>query len=170
VTDWPSSSWKYRSKPYSKKMRVLLNIYSHKRYVTKCPFLTYRMENIFGVTNRIKSFFYTVPGIYTGHIVVRWWRQSFSNLFFFCLLLYISFLWRCSLNLGPGLPSWNSPFHFGLLLFRHSVGHLGQVISSSQVLCLYTNTEKRTYTKHPCREWDSNPRSRLPSEWRQCMC
>jgi hypothetical protein len=37
-----------------------------------------------------------------------------------------------------------------------SVGLLGRVISSSQGLYLYTNTEKRTHTntKHPCPEWD----------------
>jgi hypothetical protein len=40
------------------------------------------------------------------------------------------------------------------------------VISLSQGVYLYTNTEKRTHTNttHPCTEWDSNPRSRLPSE------
>jgi hypothetical protein len=72
-------------------------------------------------------------------------------------------------NLGLGLPPWNCPFHFGFLDLRHSVGLLARVISSSQGLCLYTNTEKRTHTKHPCPGWDSNPRSRLPSERRQCM-
>jgi hypothetical protein len=36
-------------------------------------------------------------------------------------------------------------------------------------LYLYTNKEKRTHntnTKHPCPEWDSNPRSRSPRERR----
>jgi hypothetical protein len=53
-----------------------------------------------------------------------------------------------------------------------SVGLLGRVISSSRGLYLYTNTEKRTHntnTKHPCPEWDSNPRSRRPRERRQFM-
>jgi hypothetical protein len=87
-----------------------------------------------------------------------------------CFVMF-SFLWRYSPNLGLGLPPWNSPFHFGLLDLSHSVGLLCRVISSSQGLFLYTNTEKRTYTntKHPCPEWDSNPRSRLPSERRQYM-
>jgi hypothetical protein len=49
-------------------------------------------------------------------------------------------------NLGLGLPPWNSPFHFGFLDLRHSVGLLGRVISSSQGLYLYTNTEKHTQT------------------------
>jgi hypothetical protein len=56
------------------------------------------------------------------------------------------FLWRCSPNLGLGLPPWNSPFYFGLLDLRHSVELLGRVISPSQGLYLYTNTEKRTHT------------------------
>jgi hypothetical protein len=75
---------------------------------------------------------------------------------------------------GPW-PSWNSPFNFGFLDLRQSVGLLGRVISSSQGLYLYANTEKCTHThthtntKHPCLEWDSNPRSRLPTERRQFM-
>jgi hypothetical protein len=80
----------------------------------------------------------------------------------------VYFLWRYSHNLGLGLPPRNSPFHFGFLDLRHLVGLLGRVISSSQGLYLYTSTEKaHTNTKHP--RGDSNPRSRLPSERRQCM-
>jgi hypothetical protein len=75
-------------------------------------------------------------------------------------------LWRYSPSLGLGLLPWNFPFHFGLLDLRHSVGPLGRVISSSQGLYVYTNTNTHTNTKHPCPEWDSNPRSRLPSERR----
>jgi hypothetical protein len=55
------------------------------------------------------------------------------------------FLWHYSPNLGLGLPPWNSPFHFGFLDLRQSVGLLGRVISSSQDLSLYTNTEKRKH-------------------------
>jgi hypothetical protein len=87
----------------------------------------------------------------------------------FLRFLPFFFLWRYSPNLGLGLPPWNSQFHFGFLDLRHSVGLLGRVISSSQGFYMYKNTEKRTHTntKHPCPEWDSNPRSRFPSEWRQ---
>jgi hypothetical protein len=56
-----------------------------------------------------------------------------------------------------------------LLDLGQSVGLLGRVISSSQGLGLYTNTEKRTYntnTKHPCPECESNSWSR---ERRQFM-
>jgi hypothetical protein len=59
-----------------------------------------------------------------------------------------------------------------LLDLGQSVGLLGQVISSSQGLYLYMNTEKRTHntnTKHPCPEWDTNPRSRRPRERRHFM-
>jgi hypothetical protein len=64
---------------------------------------------------------------------------------------------------------WPSPWNFPLLLqlldLGQPVGLLGRVISSSQGLYLYTNTEKRTHntnTKHQCPEWDSNPRSWRP--------
>jgi hypothetical protein len=52
---------------------------------------------------------------------------------------------RYSPNLGLCLSPWNFPIHFGFLDLRESVGHLGRVISSSQGLYLYTNTEKRTH-------------------------
>jgi hypothetical protein len=80
------------------------------------------------------------------------------------------FYWHYSLS-GPRPTSMklSVSLRFFFLNRRQSVGLLGWVISSSQGLYLYTNTEKRTYTntKHPCFEWDSNPRSRLPSERRQ---
>jgi hypothetical protein len=66
------------------------------------------------------------------------------------------FLWRYSPNLGLGLPPWNSPFHFGFLGLRQSVGLLGRVISSSQGLYLNTRQHKHrinTHTHHtsmPC--------------------
>jgi hypothetical protein len=80
------------------------------------------------------------------------------------------FLWRYSPNLGLGLPPWNFPFYFGFLDLRQSEGLLGRVISSSQGLSTCTQTQKNahiytfihTNTKHPCPEWDSNPRFRLP--------
>jgi hypothetical protein len=56
-----------------------------------------------------------------------------------------------------------------LLEIGQSEGPLGRVISSSQGLNLYTNTEIGTNTKHPCPEWHSNPRSRRPRERRQFM-
>jgi hypothetical protein len=62
-----------------------------------------------------------------------------------CANCFFFFVWRYSPNLGLGLPPWNSPFHFGFLDLRQSVGLLGRVISSSQGLYLFTNTEKRTH-------------------------
>jgi hypothetical protein len=59
--------------------------------------------------------------------------------------IHVLFIWRYSSNLGLGLPPRNSPFYFRLLDLRYWVG-LGRVISSSQGLYLYTNTDKRTYT------------------------
>jgi hypothetical protein len=60
----------------------------------------------------------------------------------------IFFLRRCSPNFGFGLPPWNSPFHFGFIDLRQSVGHLGRMISSSQGLYLYINTENARTHKH----------------------
>jgi hypothetical protein len=70
-----------------------------------------------------------------------------SQLFTIMFFLIFFFLWRYSPNLGLGLSPWNSPFHFGLLDLRHSVGLLGRVTSSSQGLYLYKNTEKRTHAQ-----------------------
>jgi hypothetical protein len=53
-----------------------------------------------------------------------------------------------------------------------TVGLLERVISSPQGLYLNTGQHKHrinTYTKHPCPEWDSSPRSQCPSERRQFM-
>jgi hypothetical protein len=85
--------------------------------------------------------------------------------------IYIYFFWLYSpiqvlvayMKLSVSLP---------LLDLGQSVGLLGRVISSSQGLYLYTNTEKCTHNtniKHPCPEWDSNPRFRRPLEQRQVM-
>jgi hypothetical protein len=63
---------------------------------------------------------------------------------------------------GPWPTSMKSRFHFDFLDLRQSVGLLGRVISSS-------HTHTYTNTKYPCPGWDSNPRSRLPSERRQSM-
>jgi hypothetical protein len=60
---------------------------------------------------------------------------------------WIFFLWRYSPNLGLGLPTWNSPFHFGLLDLGHPVEFFGRAISSSQGLYLYTNRKRHTH-KH----------------------
>jgi hypothetical protein len=45
-------------------------------------------------------------------------------------------------------------------LFRHMIGLLGRVISSSQCLYLHRkNTTQKDEDKHPCLKQDSNPRS-----------
>jgi hypothetical protein len=84
------------------------------------------------------------------------WAFSITNNGIYFIFLWGGmkhfFLWRYSPHLGLGLPPWNSPFHFGLLDLRHSVGLLGRVISSSQGICLYTNTEKRTPNIHALSE------------------
>jgi hypothetical protein len=47
----------------------------------------------------------------------------------------------------PRPTSMKLPFHFSFLDLRQSVGLLGRVISSSQGLYLYINTEKHTHTQ-----------------------
>jgi hypothetical protein len=66
-----------------------------------------------------------------------------------------------------------SRFYFILLIISQSVGLLGRVTGPSQGHYLNTGQHKHrkthTHTKHPCLEWNSNTRSRLPSERRQFM-
>jgi hypothetical protein len=72
---------------------------------------------------------------------------SYLQFFFLCLYSPCQAL-AASMKLSVSLQ---------LLVLGQSVGLLGRVISSSQGLYLYTNTEKRTHntnTKHPCPEWD----------------
>jgi hypothetical protein len=84
-------------------------------------------------------------------------------------LVCVFFLWRYSPHLGLGLPPWNSPFNFGLLDLRHSVGLLGRVISSSQGVYLYTNTEKRTSNIHALSEIRTHDPGFRASEDSACL-
>jgi hypothetical protein len=69
------------------------------------------------------------------------------------------------------------PYSYGvevfifLWIYTQSVGLFGRVISLSQGLYLYTNTEKHTHTltKHPYPTWVSNPRSQRQSDRRDFM-
>jgi hypothetical protein len=63
-------------------------------------------------------------------------------------------------------------FHNSFLIFRQSVGFLGQGINPSQGLYLHTEQHKdriNIHSKYPCPRRDSNPRSQRPSEQRQFM-
>jgi hypothetical protein len=55
--------------------------------------------------------------------------------------------------------------------FTQSVGHLGVGISPSQGRYLHTEQYKHRINayRHPCLEWDSNPRSQCLSRWRRFM-
>jgi hypothetical protein len=66
---------------------------------------------------------------------------------------------------GPGL------FFSFVIFFTQSVGLLGQEISPSQGRYLHTGQHKQNKRtqRHPCLEWDSNPRSQCSSERRQFM-
>jgi hypothetical protein len=62
---------------------------------------------------------------------------------------------------------WNAFFHFSFLILRQSAGLLGRVISSSQGRCLHKH--KINADRHPCLEWDSNPRAQCSSGRRKFM-
>jgi hypothetical protein len=85
--------------------------------------------------------------------------------------VYMSFS-SCPL-LGSSLPYWGTGLITQFIDLSQSVGLLGRAISSSQGLYLNTGQHKyrntRTYIKHPCPRRDSNPESRLPSDWRLFM-
>jgi hypothetical protein len=80
-------------------------------------------------------------------------------------LLSLSFLLLPLWSIGH---SWNASFHFSFLILRQSVGLLGRGISSSQGRYLQ-HRHGINADKHPCVEWDSNPRSQRSSERRQFM-
>jgi hypothetical protein len=76
--------------------------------------------------------------------------------------LHTILLWLYSPLLGLG-------HFFGFLIYTQSVGLLGRWISSSQGFCLHTEQHKHILNayRHPCLEWDSNPRSQCLSGRRQ---
>jgi hypothetical protein len=60
---------------------------------------------------------------------------------------------------------------FSFLIYTQSVGLLGRVTSMSQGRYLYTEQRKHRLNahRHPCLQWDSNPRCQRLSERRQFM-
>jgi hypothetical protein len=52
---------------------------------------------------------------------------------------------------------WNALFHFSFLILRQLVGLVGRGISPSQGR--YLHKHRIDTDKHPCLEWDPNPRS-----------
>jgi hypothetical protein len=68
------------------------------------------------------------------------------------------------------LPLWSIMLIYQFLDHLQMVGLLGWVISSSPLSKhreMHAHARTHTHTKHLCPEWDSSPRSRLPSERRQ---
>jgi hypothetical protein len=87
---------------------------------------------------------------------------KFSDIIFFTVLFIHSFihLWLYSPLLGPGL------FFSSVINFTQTLGFLWRVISQSQRCYLHTGHHKHRINadKHPCLEWDSNPRFQRSSE------
>jgi hypothetical protein len=63
---------------------------------------------------------------------------------------------------------WNALFLFSFLILRQSVGLLGRWISPSQSRYLH-HKHRINADKHPCLEWDWNPRPQCYSPRRQFM-
>jgi hypothetical protein len=72
--------------------------------------------------------------------------------------LHLSDLWLYSPLLDLGR-------FFSFLIYTQSVGFLGRGCSPSQGRCLHTEQHKHKINapRHPCLEWDSNPRSQCLS-------
>jgi hypothetical protein len=89
---------------------------------------------------------------------------SLSHIIFPLLPKFIH-QWLYSPLLYPDL------FFSSAILFTQTVGLLGGVISPSQGRYLHTGQCKQVINahRHPCIEWDSNPRSQRPSERRRFM-
>jgi hypothetical protein len=60
---------------------------------------------------------------------------------------------------------------FSFLIYTQSAGLLGRRISQSKNLYLYTEQHRHRISahRHPCLEWDSNPRPQCSSGRRQFM-
>jgi hypothetical protein len=59
---------------------------------------------------------------------------------------------------------------FTFVIYTQSVGLLRRGISRRKA-ATYTGQQKHIINaqRHPCLEWDSNPRSQRSNLWRQCM-
>jgi hypothetical protein len=104
-----------------------------EKYWIWVPAVVYIVKQKHGV---IRYTVYIYIYIYVPSCIFRF--DGFSELISLLLSLALQ-----PPNLGLGLSPWNSPFHFGFLVLRRSVGLLERVISSSQGFYLYTNTGKR---------------------------
>jgi hypothetical protein len=146
-------------KPLSSESEICSGSSSSKLVTSQfrsfCPFRLFALHTFL---HCLITFF----SIHTGFSSDSSLRHVLTTCFYSCL--FVVSLALQPPNLGLGLPPCNSPFHFGLLDLRHSVGLPGRVISSSQ----HKHRKTHTNTKQPFPEWDSNQRSRLPSERRQC--
>jgi hypothetical protein len=84
---------------------------------------------------------------------------------------YLSIPIKYYLFYGSTALCWTLAAFFSVLIFLHSVGLLGRGISSSQGHYLLTGqqNDRINANRHPCFEWDSNPRPQSSSERRQFM-
>jgi hypothetical protein len=118
--------------------------------------------------------------------IVCYWSNELCNIFIFSLTCYSVLIDVTSFvpishvtsngffSSVPLIPLYRCRgFLSFFLIISQTVGLLRRGIGPSQGRYLHTGQHKHrkthTHTKHPCPEWYSNPRSRLPSERRLCM-
>jgi hypothetical protein len=98
-----------------------------------------------------------------GSISLR--KQYFPPYAFYrCLSIYGS---TALVDIGPFFFIF---FFFHFLIYRQSVGFFGRVISPTQGYYLHTEQDKhrKNAHRHPCLEWNSNPRFQCPRR-RRCF-
>jgi hypothetical protein len=110
------------------------------------------MSNLFYMTGQSKIHLYIRKVTTCAVNQIVFGRGRYSNLYFSYRTIFFS------LALQPQFGPWHTSmklsvsFRFFLDL-RHSVGLLGRVISSSQGLYLYTNTENSTHEHQTSMPW-----------------
>jgi hypothetical protein len=108
---------------------------------------------LFRTVSEIKLFHYTVPKLL---ITKRYYVLFPIPVFTVQVTKLVQFFFNFLL-----LPLWSTGLISQFLDHSQIVGVFRRVISSSQGR--YLNTGQHTHIEHPCPEWDSNRRSRLPN-------
>jgi hypothetical protein len=125
-------------------------------------------SSLLELSNFVRSVFltrlYSAAAVLQFTLKIREWIPDYYVVASAYIAVYLS------MALQPSVGPW--PLFQFLGLFTLSVGHLGRGISPSQGRYLHTGQHKHRIIntqRHPCLEWDWNPRSQRSSERRQFM-
>jgi hypothetical protein len=113
--------------------------------------------NTLAHTSLYKPFLLLIsPTFFPGlHVISHEWHaQIVVSRRLYLVYVSLSFLLPPLWSIGH---PWNASFHVSSLILRQLVGLLGRGFGPSQGLYLYKH--RINTDKHPCCEWDSNPRS-----------